>query len=226
MLDKKRLIERLSDNTLRATLHGYYSASLACDEGKEIFLLTVDGKPVHKVIQALFEELDLKENDLLRLSVSVRKTRWKRKKKSKDAVIKPQARSRAQLLEWLCSTWVASYIGPADGYIFLKHIMVKPSVIFQVVLSGNTLTDGVWRLLKFDLFDERQPDGTYQPVMVMRDDDLLDLATSNNPSILKRQLIAHGFLSEEEFDIFFQPNQVKQEALAKTLPKLVIRTPK
>lgn len=222
----RRLIERLSDNTLRVTLHGYHVTNTDNNEKNKTFNLTVDGRPVDQVLQVLYDELDLEQGDLLKLSISVRRTRWKRRRKRNGSSLdnKPKPRSREQLLEWLCSTWTAYYIGPADGWVFMKHIMIKPSVIFQVILSGNMLQDGVYRLLKFDLYDQRQPDGTYQPVLVLKDDDFLDLATSNNPSSLRRQLIIHGFLSKEEFDTYFEANEQKQAALAEKLPKLVIRT--
>lgn len=185
--------------------------------------LYISGKNLEEILLEAMAKLEELEPDIKFMRVKFEMKRLKqlrvRHKPGKKVAEFARVKNHDEILTGLLGQWCVTP-QPGGSFAFNK-LMEKEEAIYQVVLSGDLITDGVYELSDFKLY-ELADQGTKVPIpnLVMRDYDMVNSFLRKTADELKESMIKFGAITEEEFHRFFVSDKTIQRALARKMPIL------
>lgn len=200
-------LKRLSRDTYHLEVLGPVSI-----EGQDVF---VGGKSVSGLVRSLLEMANFGMSGTeVRFGIRLKRLRWRRRP--------PKDREAERQMEGqVFGRWMA--VPAEDDWLFVTHLKRGGDRVAQVILSGDPATDGVYSVAWSDgLFGRAwSRELGYHFVIRLRGGGVR-LGTSNDARTLKRQLVAGGLVSEEDFNRYYCAGRMGRALLAAGLPKAVI----
>lgn len=147
----------------------------------------------------------------------------KAKKPRRKKLTKSQEEKRNELLENILNKWVCvkqSYDDDDDAsYVFMLHVPTDEnsnSKLYQIVLSGDPLSDGVYLITDYDISMVYNNQNKKQMIELkptkfdLKAGKYAEEIVTNTYEDLKEHLINAQYLTEEEFSTYCQNRKVPQ----------------